>query len=131
MGGSLLGQMPYGILTFGSYEIYKRQLLDTFPNIRPPIIYALSAIMGDITGSIWLCPSEVIKQQMQAGMYPTTQSAFTSIVSTKGWKGLYQGYISGLVRDVPFRVAQLTSYEITKSIYLKTKANRRTRSFHS
>jgi len=39
----------------------------------------------------------------------------------KGLLGFYQGYFGGLSRDVPFRVAQLTSYEVTKSMYLRIK----------
>lgn len=31
LGGSLFGQVPYGMLTFGSYEIYKKALLKRFP----------------------------------------------------------------------------------------------------
>lgn len=124
VGGSLLGQVPYGVLTFGSYEMYKKALVERFPNVKPVFVYATAAILGDLTGSGWLCPSEVVKQQMQAGMFKSTREAFTSILKTKGVAGLYQGFWGGVARDVPFRVAQLTSYEITKSVYLKMKARR-------
>src|SRR6056300_413891 len=45
------------VLTFGSYEIYKQALLNKFPNTKPAFIYAISAILGDVTGSGCLCPS--------------------------------------------------------------------------
>lgn len=124
VGGSLLGQVPYGVLTFGSYEMYKKALLERFPRVKPAFIYALSAILGDLTGSGWLCPSEVVKQQMQAGMYSSTGEAVRNIWKNKGIGGLYQGYLGGVARDVPFRVAQLTSYEVTKNIYLRFKQKR-------
>lgn len=124
LASSLVGQVPYGILTFGSYEMYKKTLRDRYPKVKPVFAYALAAVLGDLTGSGWLCPSEVVKQQMQAGMYKSTQDAFTSILETKGVAGLYQGYFGGVARDVPFRVAQLTSYELTKSLYLRLKARR-------
>jgi solute carrier family 25 S-adenosylmethionine transporter 26 len=126
VGGRLHGQVPYGVLTFGSYEIYKKSLIERFPNVKPVFIYAIAAILGDLTGSGWLCPSGVVKQQTQAGMFKSTREAFTSILKIKGVAGLYQGFWGGVARDVPFRVAQLTSYEITKSIYLKMKARRQT-----
>lgn len=123
--GSLVGQVPYGVLTFGSYEIYKQILHERFPTIainQPAIIYAASAILGDITGSGWLCPSEVIKQLLQAGIYTNTLDAIRGIYSTGGGlKGFYKGYTGGLARDVPFRVAQLTTFEITKLFYLRSK----------
>jgi len=119
--GSLVGQVPYGVLTFGSYEIYKQQLLNRFPNVKPALIYALSAILGDITGSGWLCPSEVMKQQLQAGIYPSMTEAIKGIWKKNGLGGFYQGFTGGLARDVPFRVAQLTTFEVTKNIYLRAK----------
>eukprot|EP00557_Chaetoceros_sp_GSL56_P000318 CAMPEP_0176503758 /NCGR_PEP_ID=MMETSP0200_2-20121128/15546_1 /TAXON_ID=947934 /ORGANISM="Chaetoceros sp., Strain GSL56" /LENGTH=217 /DNA_ID=CAMNT_0017903095 /DNA_START=220 /DNA_END=869 /DNA_ORIENTATION=- len=121
VGGSLFGQVPYGVLTFGSYEMYKTTFLERFPNVKPAFVYALAAICGDITGSGWLCPSEVVKQQTQAGMYASTGDAVRGIFQKKGLSGFYQGYMGGLARDVPFRVAQLVSFEITKNFYLRSK----------
>jgi Mitochondrial carrier protein len=55
VGGSLLGQVPYGVLTFGSYELYKGYLLDRWPAVPPIFKYAAAAVLGDLTGSGWLC----------------------------------------------------------------------------
>ena len=112
------------VLTFGSYEIYKQALLNKFPNTKPAFIYAISAILGDVTGSGWLCPSEVMKQQLQAGIYPSMSEAIKGIWSKSGIGGFYQGFTGGLSRDVPFRVAQLTTFEVTKSLYLNAKKRR-------
>ena len=109
------------VLTFGSYEIYKKTFLDKFPNVKPVFLYALAAICGDVTGSGWLCPSEVVKQQTQAGMYASTGDAVRGILKKSGFGGFYEGYFGGLARDIPFRVAQLTSYEVTKNFYLRLK----------
>jgi len=118
LGGSLVGQVPYGVLTFGSYEMYKKALLEKFPEVKPAFIYAIAAVCGDVTGSGWLCPSEVVKQQSQAGMYASTGDAVRGIYAKKGFGGFYQGYLGGLARDVPFRVSQLVSYEVAKNSYL-------------
>ena len=106
--------------------MYKRALLDRMPNVRPAFVYALSAVLGDLTGSGWLCPSEVIKQQTQAGKFASTGEAVATIWKEKGLIGFYEGYLGGVARDVPFRVAQLTTFEMTKSIYLSMKERRRT-----
>jgi solute carrier family 25 (mitochondrial S-adenosylmethionine transporter), member 26 len=113
------------VLTFGSYEMYKKALLERFPTVKPALIYAISAILGDLTGSGWLCPSEVIKQQTQAGIYASTGEAVSSVWKNKGLAGFYQGYLGGVARDVPFRVAQLTTFEMTKNLYLRMKDRRR------
>jgi solute carrier family 25 (mitochondrial S-adenosylmethionine transporter), member 26 len=70
-------------------------------------------------------PSEVIKQKVQGGIYPSTLSAVSNIWKEKGIIGYYEGYFGGVARDVPFRVAQLTSYELTKNLYLRIKRQRR------
>jgi len=140
--GSLFGQIPYGVLTFGSYEIYKSILLQqtkTIFNLRegtdgsskvkttPAIVilvYAIAALGGDLTGSVWLCPSEVVKQQVQAGMYDSTWDAIESIWLTKGVSGFYTGYLSAISRDVPFRMFQLTTFEVAKNLALQWKEER-------
>jgi solute carrier family 25 (mitochondrial S-adenosylmethionine transporter), member 26 len=69
----------------------------------------------------------VIKQKVQAGMFPTTSAAISSTWQQKGFIGFYEGYLGGIARDVPFRVAQLTTYEVTKNLYLRLKQRRRSR----
>ena len=116
--------MIHSVLTFGSYEMYKKAFLAKFTNTKPVFLYALAAICGDVTGSGWLCPSEVVKQQTQGGMYPNTGAAVRGIMKKSGFRGFYEGYFGGLARDIPFRVAQLTSYELTKNFYLRLKKRR-------
>jgi Mitochondrial carrier protein len=63
VGGSLLGQVPYGVLTFGSYELYKGYLLDRWPTVPPIFKYAVAAVLGDLTGSGWLCTCVCVKRE--------------------------------------------------------------------
>jgi solute carrier family 25 S-adenosylmethionine transporter 26 len=127
IGSCLLGQIPYAVLTFGSYEQYKRMIRKRFPKLKPVFAYAIAAVMGDVTGSGWLCPAEVIKQRLQAGVYETTGQAFAEIWKNKGMRGFYRGYFGGLARDVPYRVVQMTSYEMAKSLYIRLNGSRRNR----
>ena len=107
----MVGQVPYGVLVFGSYEIYKQELQKRYPKVNSALLFAAASLMGDLTGSVWLCPSEVIKQKMQAGFFQNEREALTSIWKSKGFFGFYEGYLGGIARDVPFRVAQLVSCE--------------------
>lgn len=124
VASSLVGLIPYTVLTFGSYEVYKKRLKEKLPQLRPAVTYALAAVLGDMTGSLWLCPPEVIKQRVQMGMYSSTFQGVTSIWKLEGIRGFYRGYIGSISRDVPFRVAQLTTYEVAKSFYLGLKAKK-------
>lgn len=58
-------------------------------------------------------------------MFSSTGEAVSSIWAKKGLVGFYEGYWGGVARDVPFRVAQLTTYELTKNLYLRIKGRRR------
>lgn len=127
VGTSLSGQVPYGTMVFGSYEVYKRNLNERFPNVDPSVNVMFAAILGDLTGSILLTPSEVVKQKLQAGMFASTIECVKNIWNTHGWRGFYEGYFGGISRDVPFRVSQLVTYEATKSFYLKLKAKRQSK----
>lgn len=57
-------------------------------------------------------------------MFSSTGEAISSIWSKKGLVGFYEGYWGGFARDVPFRVAQLTTYELIKNLYLQIKCRR-------
>ena len=116
--GSLIGQIPYGMLTFGSYEVYKSKFIAAYPETPKEYLYIVSAILGDITGSFWLCPSEVIKQQMQGGVHTNIVSAIKSTFKSTGLRGFYRGYYGQIMRDVPFRAIQLPSYEVVKKLYM-------------
>ncbi|CAM9157606.1 unnamed protein product [Hapterophycus canaliculatus] len=119
LGSSLVGQVPYGMLTFGTYEVYKTAMLKRFPEVSPAITFCAAAVLGDMTGSLWLVPSEVVKVQMQGGRHATVAKATMSIFKTYGFGGFYRGYSGQLGRDVPFRALQLTSYELLRKL-LKT-----------
>jgi len=124
LGSSLVGQVPYGVLTFGSYEIYKQKISERFPNLPVLPATCISAVLGDLTGSFWLCPSEVIKQNLQGGNFKSTADAVGSILKNQGPFGFYRGYLGGVVRDVPFRVLSLGSYEVVKEKYVNAKIKR-------
>jgi solute carrier family 25 S-adenosylmethionine transporter 26 len=112
-----MGQIPYGALTFSSYEIYKQVLEDRFPRVRKELRFVLAAMMADATGLSWLVPSEVVKQQLQGGLHASLPAAVVSIWRTSRFKGFYTGYWAQLARDVPFRAIQLPSYELFKALY--------------
>jgi solute carrier family 25 S-adenosylmethionine transporter 26 len=87
--------------------------------------------MGDLTGSIWLCPGELVKQNLQAGTFTSRGEAISHIWKTNGPRGFYRGYGSTVSRDVPFRVAQLTTYECLKGMYIRYKSSQQLKHLES
>lgn len=67
--GSLVGYVPSSALVFGCYEAAKRGLLAVgLGDLGGAAL--LAAILGDLCGALWLVPSEVLKQRLQARGVP-------------------------------------------------------------
>ncbi|EKX41341.1 hypothetical protein GUITHDRAFT_74767 [Guillardia theta CCMP2712] len=117
LSSSLLGQVPNGMLVYGSYEVYKRELTEKFPSLTAT--QARSPMLGDVTGSIWLAPFERTKQRVQAGLYSGMRQGIRSTVADKGIFGLYTGYKAQVLRDMSFHAIQLPLYEAIKDFWLR------------
>lgn len=109
---------------FGTYETIKKNLLKKTDNKYKLPIFFLSAMLGDLAGSIILTPGEIIKQKVQSGIYKTQLSAIVGIFKRHGFLGFYQGYLSLIARDIPYRAIQLPLYEyLYEKIYHKESVN--------
>jgi solute carrier family 25 S-adenosylmethionine transporter 26 len=69
---ALLGQIPYGMLVFGTYETLKSKIFANNPSLNESFktkipVFVGCACVGDTIGAIWLTPSEIIKQKLQSG----------------------------------------------------------------
>lgn len=101
-------QIVYGMLVFGTYENLKKH------KYKNNIMYNIkNAIVSDLIGSIFLCPCEVIKQNIQVGRYNSVTQACKHI---NGLRGFYRGYLGLICRDLPFRAIQLPLYEEVKKL---------------
>lgn len=113
---SMLGQVPYGMLTFGAYESLRSHFKTSLHDCPEWLHIILAASMGDAMGSLWLTPSEVVKSKTQAGLF---QSPFAAVKATaaQGPSSFYQGYSAAIARDIPFRAIQLSLYERLRTLY--------------
>lgn len=67
--------------------------------------------VGGAASSLVRVPTEVVKQRMQTGQFASATDAVQLIVAKEGFKGLYAGYGSFLLRDLPFDALQFCIYE--------------------
>ncbi|KAH9626052.1 hypothetical protein KSS87_000372 [Heliosperma pusillum] len=93
LSGNLAGVLPASAIFLGVYEPIKQNLLTTFPEKFSALAHL------------------VVKQRMQTGHFTTAPNAVRMIVSKEGFKGLYAGYGSFLLRDLPFDAIQFCIYE--------------------
>lgn len=59
-------------------------------------------------------PTENVKQKMQAGLHSSAKETIAAILKSSGAKGFYTGYLTTVVREVPFSFIQFPIYEWLK-----------------
>ncbi|KAJ9177707.1 hypothetical protein P3X46_012896 [Hevea brasiliensis] len=111
LAGNLAGVLPASALFVGVYEPTKQKLLRMFPENLSAVAHLTAGAIGGVAASLIRVPTEVVKQRMQTGQFASAPDAVRLIVSKEGFKGLYAGYGSFLLRDLPFDAIQFCIYE--------------------
>ncbi|KAL8477683.1 hypothetical protein ACS0TY_029833 [Phlomoides rotata] len=112
LAGNLAGVLPASAVFVGVYEPAKQKLLRTFPENLSAVAHLTAGALGGLASSFIRVPTEVVKQRMQTGgQFTSAPNAVKLIVSKEGFKGLYAGYGSFLLRDLPFDAIQFCLYE--------------------
>lgn len=97
-----LFSMPAGAIQFVSFEAAKERLQKLFPDDKytlPRIL--LAAAFGAAMAASVRIPQEVLKQRIQADVYPNILVALRETVGKEGLGSLYKGSAAMLSRDIP------------------------------
>lgn len=118
-----IGSFPNAAAFFVTYE-YTKSLLGSCgllaaPHVLP-VTHMLAASLGEVVACLIRVPTEVVKQRTQASPASTTYHMFLSTLREEGFRGLYRGYRSTVLREIPFSLVQFPLWE-----YLKTLWSRR------
>ncbi|CAL0300674.1 unnamed protein product [Lupinus luteus] len=111
LAGNLAGVLPASAIFVGVYEPTKQKLLKSLPENLSAVAHFAAGAIGGAASSLVRVPTEVVKQRMQTGQFRSAPDAVRLIVSNEGFKGLYAGYGSFLLRDLPFDALQFCIYE--------------------
>ncbi|KAF4365921.1 hypothetical protein G4B88_008394 [Cannabis sativa] len=95
----------------GVYEPPKQTLLTSLPEKFSALAHLTAGIIGGAASSLIRVPTEVVKQRMQTGQFASAPNVVRLIIAKEGFKGLYAGYGSFLLRDLPFDAIQFCMYE--------------------
>ncbi len=109
---------PAGALQFVAYEWCKDKMaaVSAVPGAAREI---LCAAAGAMAASVVRVPQEVLKQRVQADVYPNALTGFTRLISTEGPKGLYTGYFATISRDVPWNALSFMFFAQSKALFTK------------
>ncbi|CAG8434350.1 1361_t:CDS:2 [Diversispora eburnea] len=103
----IVGSAPGASTFFISYEYLKEALGNIFPDKKYlPLIHMAACITRT--------PTEVIKSRMQTKLYSSTSLAIKTIYKQEGFFGFYRGFLSTILREIPFTCLQFPLYEYLK-----------------
>ncbi|KAK4574628.1 S-adenosylmethionine transporter [Recurvomyces mirabilis] len=120
IGSAIVGSAPGAALFFVTYESVKAQFTAgrDLGSYGTAGAHMLAASLGEIAACAVRVPTEVVKQRAQAGQYPTSMTALTSILAQRSshgtlhvWRELYRGWGITVMREVPFTVIQFPLWE--------------------
>lgn len=111
----VIGDGLSGAVKFASFEVGKKWLEERTDESQHGMVQFICAAGAMLACSFILVPGEVIKCRLQAGTIDSMLGGIVQIVKDEGIGGLYQGYFSTLVRDVPYTMLELGLYENIKS----------------
>ncbi|VDM30266.1 unnamed protein product [Hydatigera taeniaeformis] len=119
----LLGSGPSSAVFFYAYEVSKD--LSMHNNLPMWVASMIGTTIAEIVCASDVCstsmvlwvPCENVKQSAQSRPFDSLRSIFKSYVQHEGWKGLYRGYVSTVVRDLPCALIQFPIWEALKSFF--------------
>lgn len=114
---------PSASLFFITYDSLKAYTKDKLPTT---ISHMVSASSGEIAACLVRVPAEIVKQRTQAGVLGVGNKAsswanFQYLVQNKSgegvFRGLYRGWNTTIMREIPFTVIQFPLYEKLKQVW--------------
>ncbi len=118
LGVTVLGSSPSVAVYFGAYSSCKKYFTNIMPDSAYLLAVAISASIGNTFASVLRVPYEVIKQRIQNGEYTNTIEAIRGSIQKEGAIGIFAGgkLYSQILRDVPYAIVTLVSYEILQAV---------------
>nr|XP_057937072.1 mitochondrial S-adenosylmethionine carrier protein isoform X2 [Doryrhamphus excisus] len=113
-----LGSFPSASAFFVTYDCAKSVLGSHGALAEPsvaPLAHMLSASLGETVACLIRVPTEVVKQRTQASPSSSTYHVLLATLREEGVGGLYRGFRSTLLREIPFSLVQFPLWEYFKA----------------
>lgn len=112
-----VGSFPNAAAFFVTYESIKSLLGAATAPPMAPVTHMLAASLGEIVACLIRVPTEVVKQRTQACPSSNTYQVLLATLREEGFRGLYRGYGSTVLREIPFSLVQFPLWEYLKSLW--------------
>lgn len=121
-----IGSFPNAAAFFVTYESTKSLLGSAGPLAAPhvaPVTHMLAASLGEVVACLIRVPAEVVKQRTQASPGSTTYHMLLTTLRQEGVRGLYRGYGSTVLREIPFSLVQFPLWEYLKTLWTQRQGH--------
>ena len=113
LGPVAVGSAPGSAVFFLVYESSKSHA--SFGSVNQVLVHMMSASLGEIGACVVRVPVEVIKQRMQVAPKGSgSAKLFKATLQKEGLSGLFRGYSTTVLREVPFSCIQFPLWEWLK-----------------
>mmetsp|Transcript_14246 Transcript_14246/g.28014 ORF Transcript_14246/g.28014 Transcript_14246/m.28014 type:complete len:270 (+) Transcript_14246:103-912(+) len=113
LSAAALGSAPGAALFFSTYETMKKPARELTNSAV--LSQQLAAGIGECCACLVRVPTEVVKQNMQAGNYGSLSEAANSLMKAEGLGGFYRGFFTTIMREIPFSLIQFPLWEGMKA----------------
>lgn len=115
--GNLVGVAPASAIFMAVYEPIKQMVIANVPEEKNFLGPLAAGVAAGLASSFVRVPTEVVKTRMQTGEFTHAFTALRTIVAKEGARGIFAGYGSFLLRDLPFDAIEFVTYEQLKRAY--------------
>lgn len=114
--------IPAGALQFLAFEAAKEKLAKWFPDEKLTQTRTLVAgAFGALAAATFRVPQEVLKQRIQADVFPNIAVALRETMRIQGFGGFYKGTVATLSRDVPWNALSFMFHGQGKALFKSMK----------
>lgn len=119
----MLLAMPAGAAQFAAFEAAKEKLEKASKGDKRTreLRLLLAGAIGATAAAFFRVPQEVLKQRIQADIYPNLAVAFRETIKDGGVLGLYNGWLATLSRDVPWNALSFMFHGRFKGVFAEVK----------
>lgn len=99
---------------FVTYDTSKNLLTPLCAPGFEPVAHMCAASLGEVMACLIRVPVEVVKQRTQAEPGSSSWNTLKSTLAKEGAGGLFRGYGSTVLREIPFSLIQFPIWEALK-----------------
>ncbi|XP_069693393.1 S-adenosylmethionine mitochondrial carrier protein homolog isoform X2 [Periplaneta americana] len=116
VGTAAIGSAPTASVFFCTYDTIKKISAKHIDPKYVPIIHMGAASIGEIASCLIKVPIEIVKQRQQAAVEKLLPlSICRRTIETEGFLGMYRGFTTTVLREIPFVLIQFPMWEWLKA----------------